>query len=121
MFIEFEILKNYIITRSHDLLHATILYLKIILHNRVVPVRITVSCSDLTLFKLFIQHNIPLTQTSNELDIHFPSLMLFQIENRRQIIQLSNMLSLSLPDEGYSTNASCALNLISTFYENQTN
>jgi hypothetical protein len=32
-----------------------------------------------------------------------------------KIIWLSNMLVLSVPDEGYSGNASCELNLISTF------
>ena len=31
------------------------------------------------------------------------------------IIWFSNLLILSVPDEGYSRNASCALNLISTF------
>jgi hypothetical protein len=38
------------------------------------------------------------------------------------IIWLSNLSTLSVPDEGYSRNASCALNLISTFslyYTNQ--
>jgi len=32
-----------------------------------------------------------------------------------KIILLSNILSLSVPHEGYSRNTSCALNLISTF------
>ena len=31
------------------------------------------------------------------------------------IIWLSNLSTLSVPDEGYSRNASCALNLIFTF------
>jgi len=33
-----------------------------------------------------------------------------------KIILLSNILALSVPDEGYSRNVSCALNLISTFH-----
>jgi len=33
-----------------------------------------------------------------------------------KIIWLSNILVLSVPDESYSRNASCALNLISTFF-----
>ena len=33
-----------------------------------------------------------------------------------EIIWLSNILALNIPDEGYSRNASYALNLISTFY-----
>ena len=32
-----------------------------------------------------------------------------------KIIWISNILALTVPDEGYSRNASCALNLISTF------
>jgi len=32
-----------------------------------------------------------------------------------KIIRLSNILALIVPDEGYFRNASCALNLISTF------
>jgi len=32
-----------------------------------------------------------------------------------QIIWLSNLSNLSVPDEGYSRNKSCALNLISAF------
>ena len=35
-----------------------------------------------------------------------------------KIIWLSNLSILSLPDEGYSRNASCAPNLISTFLLN---
>jgi len=31
------------------------------------------------------------------------------------LLLLSNLLTLSIPDEGYSRNVSCALNLISTF------
>jgi hypothetical protein len=34
-----------------------------------------------------------------------------------QIILLSNILALSVPDVGYSRNASCVLNLISTFFK----
>ena len=35
--------------------------------------------------------------------------------NEYKIIWLSNILALRLPNEGYSSNALCALNLISTF------
>jgi len=35
-----------------------------------------------------------------------------------KIIWFSNILALSVPDEGYSRNAWCALNLISTFLLN---
>ena len=31
-------------------------------------------------------------------------------------VWLSNLLVLNIPDEGYSIKASCALNLISTFF-----
>ena len=34
------------------------------------------------------------------------------------VIWLSNLLIMNLSDEGYSINALCALNLISTFYYN---
>jgi hypothetical protein len=36
-----------------------------------------------------------------------------------KIIWLSNILTLSVPDEGYSKNASRAQNMISTFYEHR--
>jgi hypothetical protein len=37
----------------------------------------------------------------------------------RIFVKLTNILALSVPDEGYSRNASCTLNLISTFFITQ--
>ena len=38
-----------------------------------------------------------------------------QFSLKASIIWISNILALSVDDEGYSRNASCALNIISTF------
>ena len=38
-----------------------------------------------------------------------------QFSLKASIIWISNILALSVPDEGYSRNASCALSMISTF------
>ena len=38
-----------------------------------------------------------------------------QFPLKASIIWISNILALSVPDEGYSRNASCALSMISTF------
>ena len=48
--------------------------------------------------------------------LYIPSNMFFlKLKDNWLIIWLSNILALSVPDEGYSRNASCAINLISTF------
>jgi hypothetical protein len=41
---------------------------------------------------------------------------LLQCTNILKNVLLSNLLNMSIPDEGHSMNSSCALNLISTFY-----
>ena len=47
--------------------------------------------------------------------LYIPSNMfLLKLKDNWLIIWLSNILALGVPDEGYSRNASCALNLIST-------
>ena len=93
-------------THSIDLANVRLFHSVIVLTFQsisFVNIFLQVSC-------IFIFYTIPVA-----MGFLYQACYIIKLLPKRYIIWLSNLLILSVPDEGYSRNASCALNLISTF------